>query len=342
LPKFQPSRSAGAVVAVRSELDDEALKINESEGCAVDGTVPTTPDDALTVGTLNEGALDHGFVAAVAVTVWTLESVTMPEVRNVPPLIWTSPDDAETMGRLKPGAEDHGFVAAVAVTVWTLLSVMVPDEMAMALDRLTTVEPAPEPATMVTSTPPEVVTVAAPPEEPTIWICVEPEPDPARMVTPKPPDVVTGAIPDDVPTRLKKGVLESVKVPLVTDTSPDVIVVGPVAVTVGTLENMIVPLEIPIADVRETAVVGLVTVTDVEGLVIVTAVLGLETAISRPPVLVTSAMSVDANAPSVSTSRCNVAALDETAGVTVSRSLPVESPGSWMKGIYRLRRGSVW
>jgi hypothetical protein len=189
---------------------------------------------------------------------------------------------------------------------------MVPDEMAMALDRLTTVEPAPEPATMVTSTPPEVVTVAAPPEEPTIWICVEPEPDPARMVTPKPPEVVTGAIPDDVPTRLKKGVLESVKVPLVTDTSPD---------------------EIPMAEVRETAVVGLVTVTDVEGLVIVTAVLGLETAIRRPPVLVTSAMSVDANAPSVSTSRCIVTALDETAGVTVSRSLPVESPGSWMKGM---------
>jgi hypothetical protein len=27
------------------------------------------PDEALTIGTLNEGALDHGFVAAVAVTV---------------------------------------------------------------------------------------------------------------------------------------------------------------------------------------------------------------------------------------------------------------------------------
>lgn len=49
-------------------------------------TVPLicmNPDDALTIGTLNPGALDQGFVAAVAVTDCTLDMVTMPLERLV-------------------------------------------------------------------------------------------------------------------------------------------------------------------------------------------------------------------------------------------------------------------
>lgn len=76
-----------------------------------------TPDDALTIGTLKLGALDQGLVAAVAVTVWTEDRVTVPLDRDVGPLICTSPDDALTNGMLNPGAEDHGLVPAVAVTV---------------------------------------------------------------------------------------------------------------------------------------------------------------------------------------------------------------------------------
>lgn len=49
------------------------------------------------MGTLKPGALDHGFVPAVAVTVWTLDSVTIPELS--PPLIWTSPELALTTPR---------------------------------------------------------------------------------------------------------------------------------------------------------------------------------------------------------------------------------------------------
>ena len=84
------------------------------------------PEDALTIGTLNEGAELHGFVAAVEVivpdvteirpddtfTVWAEDMMTVAV-----PEICTSPEDADTMGMLKPGALDHGFVAAVAVTV---------------------------------------------------------------------------------------------------------------------------------------------------------------------------------------------------------------------------------
>ena len=63
-----------------------------------------SPDETLTIGTLNPGALDHGLVAAVAVTVGV-------------PLIWTNPEDTLTMGTLNPGALLHGFVPAVDVTV---------------------------------------------------------------------------------------------------------------------------------------------------------------------------------------------------------------------------------
>lgn len=137
------------------------------------------PDDALTKGTLKDGALDHGFVPAVAVTVCTLLRVTIPldsavaddrltavlppaparivtprppEVvtgaipDEVPtmltrgvPLICRRPDEALTKGMLNPGADDHGLVPAVAVTVWTLLRVTVPDDRAAAEDRLTAV-----------------------------------------------------------------------------------------------------------------------------------------------------------------------------------------------------------
>ena len=49
----------------------------------------TSPDETLTIGTLNPGALDHGFVAAVAVTVGTLESVTVPLVMVTGPVAVT-------------------------------------------------------------------------------------------------------------------------------------------------------------------------------------------------------------------------------------------------------------
>ena len=65
------------------------------------------------MGTLNPGALLHGLVPAVAVTVGV-------------PLIWTRPLDAEIIGTLKPGADDQGLVAAVAVTVCTLDRVTIP------------------------------------------------------------------------------------------------------------------------------------------------------------------------------------------------------------------------
>mgnify|MGYP001578231400 CR=1 FL=1 len=86
-------------------------------------TVPliwTRPEDTLTMGTLNPGALDHGLVAAVDVTVGVPEIWTNPldALRTVTvPLIWMRPLEAETNGRLNPGALDHGLVAAVDVTV---------------------------------------------------------------------------------------------------------------------------------------------------------------------------------------------------------------------------------
>lgn len=149
----------------------EQPNVKASDGYAVLTTVATVPDDALTTGTLKPGALLHGLVAAVAVIVWTDDSVTIP--LDSPPLIWISPDDAETNGMLNPGALLHGLVAAVAVTVGTELRVTMPLDRAVAELRLTVVEPA----------------------------------APARIVTPRPPDVVTGAIPDEVPTRLNCGVL---------------------------------------------------------------------------------------------------------------------------------------
>ena len=96
-----------------------------------------SPELALTTGTLKPGALLHGLVAAVAVTVgvpdiWTnpeeaeiigtlnpgaLDQGFVPAVAVMDPLIWISPEEAEMMGTLKPGALDQGFVAAVAVTV---------------------------------------------------------------------------------------------------------------------------------------------------------------------------------------------------------------------------------
>ena len=74
-------------------------------------------------------------------------TLTKPDVRNVPPVIWTKPEEALTMGTLNPGALDHGLVAAVAVTVCTLESVTVPDVMVMG-------------PVAVTKRPPEVVTGA--------------------------------------------------------------------------------------------------------------------------------------------------------------------------------------
>jgi len=99
--------------------------------------VRISPELTLTTGTLKPGALLHGLVAAVAVTVgvpdiWTnpeeaeiigtlnpgaLDQGFVPAVAVMDPLIWISPEEAEMMGTLKPGALDQGFVAAVAVTV---------------------------------------------------------------------------------------------------------------------------------------------------------------------------------------------------------------------------------
>lgn len=59
---------------------------------------------------------------------------------------------------------------------------------------------------MVTARPPDVVTTAAPLDDPTMLIAVLPDAAPPRMVTPRPPDVVTGATPDEVPTILTSGV----------------------------------------------------------------------------------------------------------------------------------------
>ena len=89
----------------------------------------TSPLDTLTIGTLNPGAEDHGLVAAVEMTVGVPLICMRPldALRTVTvPLICTNPLDTETIGRLNPGALDHGFVPAVAVTVWTELSVTVP------------------------------------------------------------------------------------------------------------------------------------------------------------------------------------------------------------------------
>jgi hypothetical protein len=117
---------------------------------------------------------------------------------------------------------------------------------------------------------------------------VDPAAAPARIVTPRPPEVVAGAMPPDVPMIL-------------------------------------------------TAVDGFVIVTAVEGLVIVTAVLmfvtvtevlGFVTSTDNPAVEPTVAMAVEAWSPIAITSRCIVLPALLSAGVTVSTSLPVESPGS--------------
>jgi hypothetical protein len=178
--------------------------------------IVTAPDEAETMGTLKLGADDQGFVAAVAVTVWT-------EVRAI------RPDDAEIIGMLKPGALLHGLVAAVDVIVpdVTATSDVPPDEATMtsgaednwiipddaetigtlklgAEDHgsVATVEAAATaPATIETASPPDVVTVAMPEDVPTklkkgVVLRLP------RIVTPRPPDVVTGATPSDVPTML--------------------------------------------------------------------------------------------------------------------------------------------
>jgi hypothetical protein len=297
-PTVQPMSIFGAVLTVVWDAELETPNVNGIVGYPVLGIVCTVPDDAETIGTLKLGADDHGLVAAVAVTVWTEDNVTVPDetaTSDVPPdeATMTSgaevrairPDEAETIGMLNPGAELHGLVAAVAVTVWTDDSVTVPDDSAVrnvppdvatmtsgallrltsvdaeivparivtpnppevvtgampedvptrlnigVLLRLTAVEAEMVPATMVTFRPPEVVTVAAPPEVPTMLIAVEPDAAPPRIVTPRPPEVVTGATPSEVPTMLTYGAeerltaVEAEIVPptMVTDSPPEVV-----------------------------------------------------------------------------------------------------------------------
>jgi hypothetical protein len=96
----------------------------------------TRPEEALTIGTLKEGAEDHGLVAAVA--------VTEPET-------WTRPLETETTGRLNPGALDQGLVA--------LVEVMVP-EVTLTRPEVTVTGPV-----AWTWSPWLVVTLAYPPDE---------------------------------------------------------------------------------------------------------------------------------------------------------------------------------
>lgn len=125
----------------------------------------------------------------------------------------------------------------------------------------TSVLPAPAPETMVTSRPPDVVTVAIPLDDPTRLIAVLPDAAPPRIVTPRPPDVVTGATPDDVPTILTSGVPLICRAPDDAETNgmlklgaEDQGFVAAVAVTVGTDDSVTVPLEMAIAELRDTSV----------------------------------------------------------------------------------------
>ena len=93
-----------------------------------DVRVCTNPLDALTIGTLNEGADDHGFVAAVAVTVGTDDRLnTVERVTGIVP-----PDDATmTKGALES-------VTVPELSDVALLRVIVPDVIVVAV--LTTVQ----------------------------------------------------------------------------------------------------------------------------------------------------------------------------------------------------------
>jgi hypothetical protein len=158
------------VVTIVTEFDDDELKVWMMYWREVLANPPTLPLEALTTGTLKLGAEDHGFVAAVEVTVpdeiaIAEDSVIVPDVTDTRPLdtVTISPADDVTV--------------AIAVLVPVIL---------------TAVDPAPAPETMVTERPPEVVTGAMPPDVPTRWTSVDPAPAPANIVTPRPPDVVTG------------------------------------------------------------------------------------------------------------------------------------------------------
>lgn len=68
-PTVQPINIFGAVLTVVCDALLEQPNVKASEGYAVLTTVFIVPDEALTMGMLKLGALLHGLVAAVAVTV---------------------------------------------------------------------------------------------------------------------------------------------------------------------------------------------------------------------------------------------------------------------------------
>jgi hypothetical protein len=152
----------------------------------------TSPLDTETIGMLKLGALLHGLVPAVAVTVWTDDSVIIPD--DNPPEICTSPDEAETIGMLNPGAQDQGFVAAVAVTVCTDDREMIPDE-ALTIGTLKLgAEDQGFVAAVAVTVPDVIARRAVPPEEATMTsgaedIVIRPDDRLAR----RPAEVVTGA-----------------------------------------------------------------------------------------------------------------------------------------------------
>ena len=68
---------------IRLEFPDEDERYpNTNPPSVVWDWTCTTPEDADTMGTLNDGAEDHGLVAAVAVIVCTELSVTVPKLKR--------------------------------------------------------------------------------------------------------------------------------------------------------------------------------------------------------------------------------------------------------------------
>lgn len=127
VPPDVATTTSGALVSCTRPLDAETM-VAVPEIC-------TNPDDTLTIGRLKLGALDHGFVAAVVVTVGTLDRLnTVERVTGIVP-----PDEATmTKGaELSVTVPELSDVALLKVNVWTLLSVTIPDDRAAADERVT-------------------------------------------------------------------------------------------------------------------------------------------------------------------------------------------------------------
>jgi hypothetical protein len=176
-PTFHPYNTCGPVLTEVTEFELLALNANTLQVWAVLRIVPTVPEEALTV-------------------VGEDERVTVPEDKDVGDESVTMPEESATI-----------------------------------------------PLVTLTTRPAEEVTPAPAPEKFVRLTAVDPAPAPATMVTWRPPDDVTTAGADDVPTSEKNGVLERVTIQLDSAVALESVITPEDTFTVGAELRVTVPEE---------------------------------------------------------------------------------------------------